>query len=191
MPSPRRRTSSYKEAGLRFQWTRPDRRMPRASRPCARSTCIDMLFDSPPLPAAALVISGAISRAAIVTKTPIVLGRSGSVNSADKRSGFQVPSSTFAREVCEPGNMDLGTWKRGFRGIVLQGKTLIPGRVNSHLGLPYSNENASSPRRQARIRGSLGAVNGTDDASPSPAAADVQGFGTGRQHQSPRSRGRT
>src|SRR5918994_439613 len=37
--SPRRSASSYSAAGLRFQWTRPDRTMPRASRPYARSTC--------------------------------------------------------------------------------------------------------------------------------------------------------
>jgi len=77
MPSPRRIASSYKAAGLRFQWTRPERRMPSASRPCARSTWIDMLFNSPSVAGSGSLMSDAISRAAIMTKTPIVLGRSG------------------------------------------------------------------------------------------------------------------
>jgi hypothetical protein len=41
-PSFRRMTSSYRAAGLRFQWTCPDRTIPSASRPWVRSTWVLM-----------------------------------------------------------------------------------------------------------------------------------------------------
>ena len=67
----------------------------------------------PPLPAVRSLIAAAISRGAIVTKTPIVLVRSGSVNSTSQVPGsrFQIPRSAF-----RTWNLERGTWNGEARG---------------------------------------------------------------------------
>src|SRR6185436_2931706 len=175
--SPRASACSYRAAGLRFQWTRPDRTIPSASRPNARSTCVVITLVTPYCVEAAVLrtargwspaTSAQPAAPRNASRGPAVYGedpdRTGRVGTkSTRRSGLDGRRGLKWRE---PAGSS------GFRGIVIAALD----QAVQHLLRPFDGDNqASAPRRDDRPRWS------------GPPHA-VQGIGDRRRHQGARAR---